>query len=396
MTDMLLSSPLVPLGVNVVRLADVIDEEGILQMVNSIVVRYVSTSGNVIRQAPLTSEDTMIFEVNIASQSYLSQSGHDFAVQLCAASKMTLTNAVPPNSGVEVVQPFYMISEQFTGLTDSSHYTYSQQWQLVVQDIERAIAIDPCVQRGDCSKLFPQNTKQVVGPGETVCGNIIYAPVLPPPNPSIPYSEEYAGVEYADNGDLVYKWDPAQVFMTAEEISLGYCLACTGTKDDTDTFEIINIKTECGPSGQFVRSFFGADTGNKLLSLVGEAPGGGLVRINGETYTPVTAANTENFIATNLPVNGYGYINEFQSLLYVDPTDPSKGTLRVRYGALFPTAIGTEMTHNNVVYQLVGSTPIGRAWVKKLELTLLNPKDYIPLLDCDETTLEEGKIDSCN
>jgi hypothetical protein len=184
LSDALLASPLVPLGVNVVRLADVTDEEGILQMVNSMVVRYTGSSASVVQRAPLTLEYTMTFEVNVASQSYLSQSGHDFAVQLCTAARLTLLNTVPPNSGVEVVQPFVLTNEQFSGLTDSSHYTYTQQWQIVVQDLHRAIALDPCVQRGDCSRLFTRNVKTTVKPGQTVCGNAIYDPILPPPTSS--------------------------------------------------------------------------------------------------------------------------------------------------------------------------------------------------------------------
>ena len=211
----LLSSPLIPLGVNVLRLADVSDGEGILQMVNSIVVRYISSSEQVERQAPLTILRTMSFEVNIASQSYLSQSGHDFAVQLCCASHETLTNTVPPNTGLEIFAPLRMVSEQFAGLTDSTHYTYTQRWELITQDMHRGIAIDPCVQRGDCTRLFPSNLITRLKPGETACGAIIYAPVLPPPNNLIPYDTEFAGAQFDTVGNLVYVWNPEEVDLFA-------------------------------------------------------------------------------------------------------------------------------------------------------------------------------------
>lgn len=388
MSDALLASPLVPLGVNVVRLADVTDEEGILQMVNSMVVRYTGSNASVIQRAPLTLEYTMTFEVNIASQSYLSQSGHDFAVQLCTASRLTLLNTVPPNSGLEVVQPFVLTNEQFAGLTDSSHYTYTQQWQIVVQDLHRAIALDPCVARGDCSRLFPRNVKITLRPGQTVCGNAIYDPILPPPTPSIAYQGEYAGVELNSDGDLVYKWDPSQIFMTAAELTAGYTRVCTGTQDESGQFEIINIHK---PDGSFDRSFLALDTGDRLLTLTE-----GLIRIGAEFYTPEEDGNTENFLASDLPVTGYGQVITQQALVLLDPTNPDATAVKVTFGTVFPTADGTTLTHDGVTYIRVGSTPLGRGWIRQEEFKLLSPDEYLPRLDCDIDELEEGKIDSCD
>jgi hypothetical protein len=388
MSDALLASPLVPLGVNVVRLADVTDEEGILQMVNSMVVRYTGSSAQVVQRSPLTLEYTMTFEVNIASQSYLSQSGHDFAVQLCTAARLTLLNTVPPNSGIEVVQPFVLTSEQFAGLTDSSHYTYTQQWQIIAQDIHRAIALDPCVQRGDCSRLFPRNVKITVKPGQTVCGNAIYDPILPPPTSSIAYQAEYAGVELDADGNLVYKWDTSQIFMTAAELAAGYTRVCTGTQDESGQFEIINIHK---PDGSFDRTFLAIDTGDRLLALTE-----GLIRIAGETYTPEDDGNTENFIASDLPVTGYGQVIVQQALIYSDPTNPDATAVKVLFGAVFPTADGTTLTHDGVTYIRVGSTPLGRGWIRQEEFRLFSPDEYLPRLDCDTNELEEGKIDSCD
>lgn len=392
MTDALLSSPAVPLGVNVVRLADVLGEEGILQMVNSMVVRYSASTGNVVRRSPLTLEYTMTFEVNIASQSYLSQSGHDFAVQLCTAARLTLINSVPPNAGVEVVQPFFLASEEFTGLTDSSHYTYTQRWQIVVQDLHRAIAIDPCVQRGDCSKLFPQNMKTRILPGEVVCGNVIYAPVLPPPNDSIPYDAAYLGVEPGPDGDLVYVHDPFQVFMTAAEIDAGYYGVCTNTKDQSGQFEIIDIHE---PGGAFVRWYFGAPTGRILLNI-NEA----MVRVNNYSILDAlpNGANVEEILpATTMPRNGYGYVSAPRAaFIYADPTNPDAAKVAIPYGTVFPTEDGVTLTVDDTIYIRVGSTPLGRSWIRAIDFTLFAPDQYLPLLDCEEDHLEEGKIDSCD
>lgn len=382
MANALLSSPLVPLGVNVVRLADVSDEEGILQMVNSIVVRYTDSSVNVVNRSPLAMERTLNFEVNIACQSYLSNSGHDFAVQLLAASYETLVNTVPCNTGLEVLEPFVMTNERFTGLTDSTHYTYTQQWQLTVQEYYRGIALDPCVAKGDCSKLFPANVVQRLEPGEFVAGGRVVAPVLPPPNASIDYDPEYAGVERDDLGNLVYRWDPEKVFMTAGEIA-GCEVVYTGTTDESGRFYIYNIKCD----GEFVRFFFAADTGKRLLRLpqtLYRSPNQlvGLPRVSepGEHVEPDKI----------MPRNGYGFVTQIKAFIYKDPTDPDAVAVLVRNGDLFPTEDGTVLAVGELTYYRIGGTPIGQAWIDTRDFKLLSPTEYLPRVDASEPELEEG------
>jgi len=385
MANALLSSPLVPLGVNVVRLADVSDQEGILQMVNSIVVRYVSSSEDVERQAPLTIIRTMRFEVNIASQSYLSQSGHDFAVQLCCASHETLTNTVPPNAGVEVFSPFRMVSEQFAGLTDSTHYTYTQTWELIVQDMHRGIAIDPCVQRGDCTRLFPAYSKDPVKPGDVLYLNKAYVPVLPPP-PGVEYSSEYLGVEEAADGSLVYTWDPTQVFLSAAEIASGYYLVSTNTFDDSDQFLIANIRNG---NGDFIRTYFAGYSGRLIVNItIVDGPS-----MLDSTGNPTVSAVQDQF-ATRQFVNGYGYANVTRAFISVNPTDPDAARGQIAYGIVFPIQSNTTLVHDGDVYLLIGNTQFGKAWVKEDEFRVMTPEEYLPRLDCDEG-LDEGNTTSC-
>ena len=52
-TNALLSSELIPLGVNVIRLAATHDEEGIARMARSIVVRYTGSTANIQQKVPL-------------------------------------------------------------------------------------------------------------------------------------------------------------------------------------------------------------------------------------------------------------------------------------------------------------------------------------------------------
>jgi hypothetical protein len=51
--DALISSPEIPLNVNILRLADAIDKEAVVQNTNNIVVRYVSSFFNVKSRIPL-------------------------------------------------------------------------------------------------------------------------------------------------------------------------------------------------------------------------------------------------------------------------------------------------------------------------------------------------------
>ena len=60
MTDALLSSPLIPLGVNVIRLAATEDEEGIAVMARTIVVRYTGSTVNVTNIALLKQDTTTL------------------------------------------------------------------------------------------------------------------------------------------------------------------------------------------------------------------------------------------------------------------------------------------------------------------------------------------------
>jgi len=381
MTNALLSSPLVPLGVNVVRLADVSDEEGILQMVNSMVVRYTDSSVNVVSRAPLAMERSLNFEINIACQSYLSNSGHDFAVQLLAAAHETLINQVPCATGLEVLEPFVMTSEQFTGLTDSTHYTYTQRWTLTIQDYYRGIALDPCVAKGNCSKLFPANLTQRLLPGEFLADGRITAPVLPPPNESISYDKDYAGVELNESGDLVYKWDPEKVFMTAGEVA--NCeIVYTGTTDESGQFYIFNLR--CG--GEFVRFFFGADTGKRIMQLPGtlyRSPNQrvSLERVSepGEGIVPIK----------QMPRNGYGYVVATKTYIYKDPTDTDAIAILVANGDLFPTEEGTVLSTGSASYYRIGGTPIGQAWIDVRDFRLLNPREYLPQIDRDGPEISE-------
>ena len=53
MCDALIASPLIPIGVNVLRLADVIDKEGVVSQTNNVVVRYTGATNQVKNRIPI-------------------------------------------------------------------------------------------------------------------------------------------------------------------------------------------------------------------------------------------------------------------------------------------------------------------------------------------------------
>ena len=88
--DALLSSEQIPLGVNVMRLAAMEDDEGIARMARSIVIRYTGSNVNVENNVPVVLTRAMEFEIIHSAQSYLTESGHDYALKMCAGAYITL------------------------------------------------------------------------------------------------------------------------------------------------------------------------------------------------------------------------------------------------------------------------------------------------------------------
>ena len=379
--DALLSSPQIPLGVNVVRLAADYDTEGIAAMARSIVVRYVGSDASSVREVPLVLRRTLTFELTHAAQSYLTQSGHDYAIQMCAGAQLTLNNAVPINTGGQVVVPLYLASERFEGLTDSTHYVYVQTWQCVVEEIFPAPPIDPCVWRGNCSYLFPACTVSQIIPGDVLYGNTIYSPVLPPPE-GVDYDPSFCGV-VLDGEDLVYKKNTQEIFL---ENWTEYTLVSTDTFDTSGELLIVNIYDS---EGEFVDWYFAANCDcRKVIQFFGNQPNpnpswlGGLYKSKvGEVGNVLSSAGPEPFAAQYQAENAFGYVNVPATVVYEDPSDESAATSQVQYGTIYPMLAGVKKKFNEVEYYQIGRTRIGKAWIRVVDFSII---DYKPRLDCDD------------
>ena len=88
--------------------------------------------------------------------------------------------------------------------------------------------------------------------------------------------------------------------------------------------------------------------------------------------------------------NGFGFVSTIRANIYADPTDPSAATAIVKYGALFPTQEGVVLTHENITYLFVGSTPLGKAWIREDQLNVLDPNTYLPALECEGPEISDG------
>jgi len=218
--DALIASPLIPISVNVLRLADVIDKESVVQQTNNIVVRYTGASNTVKNRIPMVFERSMRFELNFSCQNYLTSSGHDFATQLLTGAFITLNGSVPGGAYVQVIEPFVCASEDFTGLSPESQYTYTQVYQLIIEEALPYIALDPCVQRGDCRQVLPalgvETKLPLAGILEESTGSI-YVPWYPGGGtPEEDYDAPF-GVRWSNeltqSGNWVFVCDPDTVFM---------------------------------------------------------------------------------------------------------------------------------------------------------------------------------------
>ena len=389
LTDALLSSPQIPLGVNVVRLAADLDTEGIARMARSIVVRYLGSTATELRSVPLVVRRTLRFEITHSAQSYLSQSGHDYALQMCAGAQLALSSVTPVGSGAQIVLPFFMTAENFEGLTDSSHYVYSQTWECQVEEIYPAPAIDPCVFRGNCSYLFPSATVSEVLPGDVLYKNVLYSPVLPPPD-GFEYDAQYCGV-LLDGENLIYKEDTSQMFL---EDWTNYRLVSTDTFDESGEFLIVNVYDS---TGDFFMKYLASNCdGRRVIQIAGTMPAsnsnwisGMYISEQGEAGNTLASGAPEVLPPVLAAKNGFGFVYTNRTFVYENPADPDAAIGRVKYGVIYRTLAGVTMEHNGVTYLRVGGTPIGLAWIREQDFQLI---DVDPGSNCDIGQLDD--IDS--
>jgi hypothetical protein len=382
--DALIASPEIPLSVNILRLADAIDREGVVQNTTNIVVRYVSSFFNVLTRIPLVYERALTFELNFSCQNYLTSSGHDFATQLLAGALNTLVNGVPGDAGVAVAESFTLQSEQFTGITEESQYTYTQVWQITLSETVPYVALDPCVQRGDCSQIFPGRYTRTNVPLAGVIDNEgrIFVPALPDGTcAATPGCDNGNGGsitwenELTRSGNMVYCCDRSVVFLPAQLINkvrltwTGQYLGDDKNKimvaiTDLETKETIAEVIYCGfidDDGydqylmRYTIGLWRSSVGNITNESYGKSAFEG-------DWTMTTQTGVLAIVLSNAQP------------IYTDPTNPQAKQSMVDGGIVIGVLPDVYIQVGPDRYVMVQQSPVGRGWIKQtsIEYTSIN------------------------
>ena len=390
MVDALIASPLIPISVNVLRLADVIDKEGVINQTNNIVVRYTSASNNVKNKIPLVFERTLRFELNISAQNYLTSSGHDFATQLLAGAFITLNGSVPGGAQVQVIEPFVCVSEDFTGLTEQSQYTYTQVYELQIEEAMPYVALDPCVQRGDCRQVFPASnveTKLPLGGVLDEASGDIYVPSYEfddcPASPEEDYNS-CSGVRWSNeltqSGDWVFITNPDCVFLEDPLNKPIYFLSNNSYTED----------------GRLVVTMFDANTNEPIKELFFCKTGRKLARYAVELWTdtvnkigPISSkATKEASWFQSLNYGEFAVVTGGYQFLYVDPLNSNAPQMSLDGGGLIGVQMETFIQTPKGRFYYIGQSPQGKGWMLEgtFELASINSLWRLGCLPCTTGT----------
>ena len=391
--DALIASPLIPISVNVLRLADAIENEGVVQQTNNIVVRYTGATNTVKNRVPMVFERRLTFELNFSAQNYLTSSGHDFATQLLAGAFITINGSVPSGAYVQVIEPFVCTSERFTGLTEESQYTYTQEYQVTIEEALPFVSLDPCVQRGDCRQLFPGlgvETKLPLGGVLNEASGEIYVPAYdcdgqPPEDFDACYGIRWSN-ELTQSGNWVFICDPDCVFI---EDPLGQPIYLLSNNSYTEDGRLV-VTVFDAETGQPLREVFYCNTGKKLARYALELWNNTVVK--GGSIGSGATKDSSWFQGINegefaVVLGGYQF-------LYVDPLNPDASLLSLDGGALIGVQRETFIQTAKGRFYFVGQSPQGKGWMLEgtFEFASINSLWKLGCLPCSG---DSGPIAPC-
>lgn len=385
--DALIASPLIPLNVNVLRLADVMDNEGVVNQTNTIVVRYTGDLTSVTNKVPLVYEERMQFELNFSCQNYLTSSGHDFATQLTRAAKVTISGGVPSGASVQVLEPFHCASTQFTGVNEQSQYTYTQVYTLTVQEVLPYVALDPCVQRGDCRQLFPgsnvSTTLPLGGVLDEASGSI-YVPWYPGANPAEYDFSNQSGIRWSDeltqSGDWVFICDTSEVFIEDPLNQPIYLLSNNSyTEDGRLVVTVWDAQTRTP-----LKQVFYIDSGKKLARYAVELWRNTLTGILDGNGGISPGAVKEASFFQGMNSGEFAVVKGSFQLFYSDPLNPEAKTQTLNGGTLIGVKPEVYIQTSKGRFYYVGQSPQGRGWLLDgtFELASVNSLWKLGCLTC--------------
>ena len=385
--DSLIASPLIPLGVNVMRLADAAENEGVVNQTNSIVVRYVNSSSLVKNRVPFIYEETLFFELNFMCQSYLTSSGHDFATQLLMASKMTISGTAPSGAYVQVLEPFHCTSSQFTGILEaSSQYTYTQTFAVIIEEVLPYIALDPCVQRGDCRQIFPGRNVSTQMPLAGVldeASGSIYLPSWSGEDPSVDQFTNTSGVRWSNeitqSGDWVFVCSPEDVFIEDPLNQPIYLLSNNSYTEDGRLVVTVWDATTREP----LREVFYSNSGKKLARYAVELWIDTLSR--GDKRGTSRNAVLDSTWTSGLVIGEFAIVRGAKQVFYSDPIDTTSKQQIIAGGTLIGVKKEVFIQTPQGRYYYVAQSPQGKGWLLDgtFELAAINSLWKLGCVPCE-------------
>ena len=391
--DALIASPLIPISVNVLRLADAIENEGVVQQTNNIVVRYTGANNTVKNRVPMVFERRLRFELNFSAQNYLTSSGHDFATQLLAGAFITLNGSVPSGAYVQVLEPFVCETENFTGLSPESQYTYTQVYQVTIEEALPYVALDPCVARGDCRQLFPGlgvETKLPLGGVLDQATGDIYVPAYtcdeqPPEDYDACYGIRWSN-EVTQSGDWVFICDPDCVFLEDPLSQPIYLLSNNNyTQDGKLVVTVFDAETK-----EAIREVFYCNTGKKLARYAIE-----LWTDTVNKSGPISSnASLDSSWFQGMNTGEFAVVTGGYQFLFVDPLNPDAPQLYLDGGVLIGVMRETFIQTPKGRFYFVGQSPQGKGWMLEgtFEFAEVNSLWRLGCLPC---TGDTGPVGPC-
>jgi len=384
--DSLIASPLIPLGVNVLRLADAVENEGVVTQTNNIVVRYVNSTSNVKNRVPFIYEDVLNFELNFSCQNYLTSSGHDFATQLLMGAKITLSGSAPSGAYVQVLEPFSCSSSQFTGLSEESQYTYTQNWRVTIEETLPYIALDPCVQRGDCRQIFPSRnvatTLPLAGVLDEASGSI-YIPWWPGTNELEAAFTEALGVRWSEeltqSGDWVYVCAPDEVFI---EDPLNQPIYLLSNNNYTEDGRLV-VTVWDAITKEPIKEVFYVDSGKKLARYAVELWRNTVLGSLEGVIDPMSVKDAS--WTSGITIGEFAVVRGANQTLFSDPLDPNGKMQTLMGGTLIGVKPDTFIQTPKGRFYFVGQSPQGKGWLiqDSFELASINSLWKLGCLPCE-------------
>ena len=367
MVNVLTSSPLIPLGVNILRLADTLDNEGVVQSTSNIVVSYSGSSSNLKNRDPYVIEKSYSFKVTVTAQDYLNTTAHDFALSLKEGVLRALINQVPFVDDVQVVEPFYSTDDTFEGITENSQYVYGISFRLTGEELYTVVSMDPCVRRGNCKALWPpEGFVNKVPPGAVITADGTLWEIA-----GVNECEETIyGAYYGTSGDLLLKFDDS-ILIPKEELGVWRFETTNSITTEDNKLEVWMYD---GDGNQIERIFF-SNTGKKVPKILEQfyrssVNGAARFRSSLDTQTLRTMVSTGST---------YAIVDVIYAQIYTNPLVSLDEFSEIPGGTVIMVDPETRLELNSVRYIAVRNSDLGSGgWVDVRALQIEERENIYP------------------